>query len=131
MIHATIVAAALLLAVEPLLAQNKQVYRCEGPSGRVSYSDEPCKGGVALANDDARSNEQRKAAADVATREERLANKLTGDRRQAEKSAGSSSSGPALIPYSAAEKAAKEQPTVKKKRAPKKKGPRVREKTQA
>ena len=43
-----IVAATLLLAVQPLLAQNKKVYRCEDAGGRVTYSDEACKGGAEL-----------------------------------------------------------------------------------
>lgn len=125
------VAAALLLAVQPLLAQNKKVYRCEAASGRVTYSDEACKGGAELKNDDARTDEQRKAAADVAKREERLADKLARDRRAAEKLPGPT--GAAVIPYSAAEKAAKEQPgskkvTVKKKKI---KAPATNTKTQA
>jgi Domain of unknown function (DUF4124) len=114
-----IVAATLLLAVQPLLAQNKKVYRCEDAAGRVTYSDEACKGGAELKNDDARSDEQRKAASDVAKREERLADKLARDRRAAEKLAGPT--GTAVIPYSAAEKAAKEQPSTKKTTVKKKK----------
>jgi Domain of unknown function (DUF4124) len=122
-----LVAVMLLLAAQPLLAQNKKVYRCEDAAGRVTYSDEACKGGAELKNDDARSDEQRKAAADVAVREERLADKLTRDRRLAEKSAPKS--GVALIPYSAAEKAAKEQQSGKK--TTKKKKTRVKDKAQA
>ncbi len=126
-----IVAATLLLAVQPLLAQNKKVYRCEDAAGRVTYSDEACKGGAELKNDDARSDEQRKAASDVAKREERLADKLARDRRAAEKLAGPT--GAAVIPYSAAEKAAKEQPSAKKTTAKKKKikAPPTSAKTQA
>jgi hypothetical protein len=106
-----IVTAMLLLAAQPLLAQNKKVYRCENDAGRVTYSDEACKGGAELKNDDARSGEQRQAAAEAAKREGRLADKLTRERRAAEKAAGGASV--ALIPYSAAEKAAKEQPSGK------------------
>jgi len=119
MIKTGLIAAALMLAVQPLLAQNKRVYRCEEASGRVTYSDEACKGGVALGNDDTRSDEQRKAAADVAKREERLADKLTRERRAAEKTAPSP--GAAHIVHSAAEKAAKEQPSAKKPTKRKKK----------
>ncbi len=114
-----IVTALLLLAAQPLMAQNKKVYRCENDAGRVTYSDEACKGGAELKNDDARSGEQRQAAADAAKREEQLANKLTRERRAAEKAAGPASV--ALIPYSAAEKAAKEQPSSKQVVAKKKK----------
>jgi hypothetical protein len=125
-----IAAAALLLAVQPLLAQNKKVYRCEDASGRVTYSDEACKGGAELKNDDARSDEQRKAAGDAVKREEKLGDKLARERRAAEKSQPKSAA--ARIPYSAAEKAAKES-SVDKKSMAKKKKPKAppSEKTQA
>ena len=130
MIAKTLIAAAmLLLAAQPLLAQNKKVYRCEDSAGRVTYSDEACRGGAALKNVDARSDEERKAAADVARRDEQLMQKMARDRRVAEKATGAGRSA-ALIPHSAAEKAAKEQSTIDKKRVTKKKT-RVREKTQA
>ncbi len=129
-IKTSLIAAALLLAAQPLLAQNKKVYRCEEASGRVTYSDEACKGGVALRNDDARSDDQRKAAADAVKREEKLGDKLARDRRSAEQSAPKPSA--ALIPYSAAEKAAKESPADKKPATKKKKPKSVAsEKTQA
>ena len=120
-------AAALLLAMHPTLAQNKTVFRCEDANGRVTYSDEACRGGKALSNTDERSAEQRQAAVDVAKREEKLADKLTRERVTAEKA--TRPGGAALIPHSAAEKAAKEQPTVK---APtkKKKKTAVAQKTQ-
>ncbi len=127
MIKPMLVAALLLLAAQPLLAQNKKVFRCEDVAGRVTYSDEACKGGAELKNDDARSDEQRKAAADAVKREEKLGDKLARDRRAAEKLAPKP--GAALIPYSAAEKAAKEQPGGKKTTAKKK--TRAKEKTQA
>ena len=129
MIKTSLIAAALLLAAQPLLAQNKKVYRCEDVKGRVTYSDEACKGGAELKNDDARSEEQRKAAADVAAREERLADKLTRERRASEKAAPAP--GAAHIAHSAAEKAAKEQPGGKKTTASKKKTRAKKEKTQA
>lgn len=116
----TLVAAAmLLLATQPLLAQNKKVYRCENAAGRVTYSDEACKGGAELKNDDGRSDEQRKAAADVAKRDAQVTERMTRDRRAAEKASGNGGA-VALIPYSAAAKAAKEQPGVKKSTAKKK-----------
>jgi Domain of unknown function (DUF4124) len=123
-----IAAATLLLAVQPLLAQNKKVYRCEDGAGRVTYSDEACKGGAELKNDDARTEQQRKAAADVTQREQKLGDKLARERLVAEKSAPKP--GAALIPYSAAEKAAKE-PPVKKAAKKKKTKPPAAEKTQA
>jgi predicted nucleic acid-binding Zn-ribbon protein len=104
-------AATLLLALQPALAQNKKVFRCEDDRGRVTYSDEACKGGKELANTDERSAEQRKAAADVAQREEKLADKLTRERVAAEKAARPA--GAARIPHSSAEEAAKAQPTAK------------------
>jgi hypothetical protein len=104
-------AAALWLALQPALAQNKKVYRCEDVRGRVTYSDEACSGGKQLANTDERSAEQRKAAADVAQREEKLADKLARERAAAEKTA--QPGGSAHIPHSAANDAAKAQPTAK------------------
>jgi hypothetical protein len=104
-------AAALLFALQPALAQNKKVFRCEDDRGRVTYSDEACRGGKELANADERSAEQRKAAADVAQREEKLADRLTRERVAAEKAARPA--GAAHIPHSAADEAAKAQPTAK------------------
>jgi Domain of unknown function (DUF4124) len=100
MIKTGLIAAALLLAAQPLLAQNKKVYRCENAAGRVTYSDEACKGGAELKNDDARNSEQRQAAADVARREERLATRMTKERRAAEKAAPKPGAG--VIAHSAA-----------------------------
>jgi len=118
-IKSLIVGATLAFAAQPLLAQNKKVYRCEDAAGRVTYSDEACRGGSELKNDDARTDEQRKAAADVVKREDQMAQKLARERRAAEKLAGPA--GAALIPYSAAEKAAKETPSGKKIAVKKKK----------
>lgn len=123
----TMLALLLALAAAQALAQNKKVYRCEDTSGRVTYSDEACKGGAELKNADERSPDQRKAAADVAKREENLADKLTRERRTAEKTA--QPAGAALIPHSAAEKAAADKPRAKA--AAKKKKTGVVEKTQA
>jgi hypothetical protein len=105
------IAAALLVALQPAIAQNKKVFRCENINGRVTYSDEACRGGKELANTDERSPEQRKAAADVAQREEKLADKLARERVAAEKAARQA--GAAHIPHSAADQAAKSQPTAK------------------
>jgi hypothetical protein len=108
-------AALCLLATPTLLAQNKTVFRCEDLSGRVTYSDEACKGGVALKNDDARTEQERKEAQQVVKREERMADKLTRERRAAEKA--NRAPGAAHITHSAAEKAAKEASAAKNKPA--------------
>ncbi len=121
-----IAAALFVLALPPALAQNKKVYRCEDAAGRVTYSDEACKGGAELNNADERSAEQRAAAANVAKREEALADKLARERRAAEKSA--KPGGAAHITHSAAEEAAKAKPGNKKAAAKKKTVPA--EKTQ-
>jgi hypothetical protein len=117
------VAALCLLAAPTLLAQNKTVFRCEDLSGRVTYSDEACKGGVALKTDDARTEQERTQAEQVVKREERLADKLTRERRAAEKAAGAPAA--AHITHSAAEKAAKNVSATKSKKAstPKSKKP--------
>jgi len=101
----------LMLALHPALAQNKKIYRCEDAAGRVTYSDEVCRGGTELKNADERSADERKAAADVARREEALAAKLARERRAAE-NAGPSG-GTAHIPHSAAQEAAKAKPSAK------------------
>jgi Domain of unknown function (DUF4124) len=113
-IRVAAVAALCLLAASTLLAQNKTVFRCEDLSGRVTYSDEACKGGVALKNDDARTEQERKEAEQVARREERMADKLTRERRAAEKA--HRAPGAAHITHSAAEKAAKEASGAKNKK---------------
>jgi hypothetical protein len=107
---ALFVAAALWFVLQPAIAQNKKVFRCEDINGRVTYSDEACKGGKELANTDERSAEQRKAAADVAQREEKLADKLARERRAAERAGPQG--GAAHIPHSAADKASKDQPSA-------------------
>ena len=106
---------ALCAAAPPLVAQNKKVYRCENAAGRVTYADEACKGGTELKNDDARNDEQRKAAADVAKREERLADKLARERRAENKATPVSTA--ALIPHTAAQDAAKPVAKTKAKTA--------------
>jgi hypothetical protein len=115
MIRTLAVAALCLLVAPTLTAQNKTVFRCEDPSGRVTYSDEACKGGVALKNDDARTEQERQAATQVAKRDERLADKLTKERLAAQKA--TPAAGTAHIAHSAAEKAAKDATGVKKKPA--------------
>jgi hypothetical protein len=108
---AYLAAALLALALQPALAQNKKVYRCEDTAGRVTYSDEACRGGLELKNADQRSADERKAAADVVKREEQLGDKLARERRATEKAAKAGAA--AHIPHSAADKAAKDKPTAK------------------
>ncbi len=127
MTRTSIAVAMLMLAAQPLQAQNKQIYRCENAAGRVTYSDEACKGGAALANDDARSDEQRRVAADVVKREDQLAQRLARERQAAEKSARPG--GAAIIPYSAAAKAAKEPASGTKRSSPNKSKKKNKDKT--
>jgi hypothetical protein len=119
MTRSLILAALLTLAAQPLWAQNKKVYRCDDRAGRVTYSDEACKGGTELNNDDARSVDQRRTAQDAARREARLTEKLARDRLAAEKSAGGPATG--LIPHLAAERAARDRPSDKKRTTTRKK----------
>jgi Domain of unknown function (DUF4124) len=119
-------AAMLVLALQPAQAQNKKVYRCEDAAGRVTYSDEVCRGGLELKAGDERSAEERRAAIEVAKREEALGDKLARERRAAEKAARPAGAG--HITHSAAEKAAKDKPSAK---VPSKKKTVVVEKTQA
>lgn len=72
---------ALLLAVSLLspLALGQQVYRC----GNV-YQQAPCSGGRAVDTSDARSDEDRRAAAAVAKGNAKLANEMERDRKARE-----------------------------------------------
>jgi hypothetical protein len=70
---------------------------------------------VALKNDDARTEQERQAATQVAKRDERLADKLTKERLAAQKA--TPAAGTAHIAHSAAERAAKDATGVKKKPA--------------
>jgi Skp family chaperone for outer membrane proteins len=95
-------AIALLVAAGSAQAQ-KKVFRCE-VGGKVTYADAPCKDGVDVKADDARSDVQRKAAQDVVKREEKMADQLGRERRASEQEAARH--GAAGIPHSAAQKAA-------------------------
>jgi hypothetical protein len=99
-----LLAAAVVLSIATGGAQaQKKVYRCE-VGGKVTYADAPCKDGVDVKADDARSDAQRKAAQQVVQREAAMADQLGRERRAAEKDAARQ--GAAGIPYSAAQKAA-------------------------
>ncbi len=111
----TLLAAVLCLA-GPAAAQ-KKVFRCE-LNGKVSYADAPCKDATEVAADDARTETQRKAARDAVVREDKLAQQMARERRAAE--AAAAKQGPAHIPHSAADEAAKAQPTPTKKKPAKK-----------
>jgi hypothetical protein len=103
--------AALLCVAGPAAAQ-KKVFRCE-VNGKVSYADAPCKEGAEVAADDARTEAQRKAARDAVVREDKLTQQMARERQAAE--AAAAKQGAAHIPHSAADEAAKAQPTPRKK----------------
>jgi hypothetical protein len=108
--------AALLCVAGPAAAQ-KKVFRCE-VNGKVSYADAPCKEGAEVAADDARTEAQRKAARDAVVREDKLTQQMARERQAAE--AVAAKQGAAHIPHSAADEAAKAQPTPRKKKPEKK-----------
>ena len=113
--------AAIFFDQGAAIAAGPKVFRC-GPDGRI-YSQTPCKDGYEVQADDPRSAEQRKAADDVAKRDEKLADKMTRERK-AREAAGKPVV--AVIPNSAAVKAAAPAASsaaaskAKKKRPPKK-----------
>ena len=117
--------AALALAGSGALAQSQKVYRCE-EGGRVTYGDAPCKAAVEIKADDARSEEERKAAREVAQRDKKLAQQLTSERRAREAASGGAAKA-THIPHSAAIEAAKEPPAA----AAKDKKPRPRKVTRS
>jgi hypothetical protein len=95
-------AAALLLAVAPALAQ-KKVFRCT-EAGRTVYSDAPCKDATEIKADDSRSEAQRQAAREAVRAEAKATEAMARERRTAELAA--SRQGAGQIPYSAARQAA-------------------------
>ena len=113
--------ATMLFAHGTATAAGPKVYRC-GPDGRI-YSQTPCKDGYEVQADDQRSAEQRKAADDVAKRDEKLADQMTRERKARE---AADKPTVAVIPNSAAIKAAAPAASsasavkAKKKRPPKK-----------
>jgi hypothetical protein len=110
-------AVALAFVGSAAVAQQKRVFRCE-VNGKVSYADAPCKGGAEVAADDARTDAQRKAAREAVAREDKLTQQMARERQAAE--AAAAKQGAAHIPHSAADEAAKAQPTPKKKKSGKK-----------
>jgi hypothetical protein len=117
--RATAIAASLLLATSPVLAQ-KKVFRCS-EGGRVVYSDSPCRDGAEVSSADTRTEAERKAALETVQREEKLGDKMKRERLAEE--ARAARQGVARIPYSAAEKAAApaSQPDAKAKKNARKK----------
>lgn len=113
-IAVTMAAVAAAAACLTAVAQTtpKKVYRCE-VNGKVTYTDETCKGGAELAADDARSESQRKAARDAVAREGKLAQQMTRERQAAE--AAAAKQGAAHIGHSAADAAASAVPSTDKK----------------
>jgi len=110
-------AVALTVVGTAAVAQQKKVFRCE-VNGKVSYADAPCKDGAEVAADDARTDAQRKAAREAVAREDKLTQQMARERKAAE--AAAARQGAAHIPHSAADEAAKAQPTAKKKKPEKK-----------
>lgn len=97
-----LIALAGLLAATMASAQQEPVYRCGN-----NYSHQPCATAVAVAVEDSRTDAQRQAARQVATRDARLAEALTRERRQRDAAASRQSAahiGPARA-ASAPEKA--------------------------
>jgi hypothetical protein len=93
--------ATMLFAHGAASAAGPKIFRC-GPDGRI-YSQAPCKDGYEVQADDQRSAEQRKAADDVAKRDEKLADKMMRERKARE---AADKPVVAVIPNSAAIKAA-------------------------
>ena len=107
--------AALLLSCAAADAAGPKVFRC-GPDGRV-YSQTPCKDGYEVNADDARSAEQRKAAAETLNRDGKLADKMTREREAKEAAAAKQVAG--SFDKAKAPAPAASAPKGKKKRAPK------------
>lgn len=126
-----LLAALAALAMCDAMAQpspGETVYRC-GPDGR-SYSTTPCAGGKAIDAADPRSADQQRQARDSAQRERQLADKMTADRVQREKSivpAAAGSFGPQAKPAAPATKPAKATTKPKKKKKGKSTDPTMSE----
>ena len=71
--------ALLCLAGGSAGAASQKVFRC-GPDGRV-YSQTPCKDGYEVKADDARSEQERKAAEEQLKRDDKLNEKMAHERR--------------------------------------------------
>ena len=71
--------AAACLAGGSAGAAPQKVFRC-GPDGRV-YSQTPCKDGYEVKADDARSEQERKAAEEQLKRDDKLNEKMARERR--------------------------------------------------
>lgn len=117
---AWLLAAVAVLVVTDAMAQaspGETVYRC-GADGR-SYSTTPCPGGKPVDAADSRSEEQQRQARDTAQRERQLADKMTAERTQREKSivpAAAGNLGPQAKPVPPSAKPAKPANKSKKKK---------------
>jgi len=80
---APLAALSAVAGAQTLPEPGSTAYRC-GPDGR-SYSDTPCPQGRSVAAEDSRSPAQQREARDVAQRERQLADRLTAERLQREK----------------------------------------------
>lgn len=113
----TVMLLASLLGLAGPAAAQKKVYRCE-LHGKISYSDAPCKDGAEVAADDARTDAQRKAAREAVAREDKLAQQMARERKDAE--AAAARQGAAHIPHSPVAGAASAVPSSTKKKAARK-----------
>ena len=108
---------ALSMACGSATAASQKVFRC-GPDGRV-YSQTPCKDGYEVKADDARSEQERKAAEEQLKRDDKLNEKMARERRAYE---AASKPGIGVIVNPAAAKpaaSAASSAAAKKKRHPK------------
>ncbi len=105
-----------LIAAGGASAAAQKVYRC-GPDGRI-YSQTPCKEGYEVDADDKRSAEQRKAAAEVLKRDEKLADKMTRERLAREAAAAKQGAARIGPPAAAKPAASSASAAAKKKRTP-------------
>ena len=119
-----LVCLSMILLTSSAAAQQK-VYRCM-VNGKTVYAQTACKGGAEVAVDDARTDTQRQAAAEVQMKEEKRLQAAMRDREMREKRSAKLQA--AGIPYREAEEAAKYESSYDaklkaagKQRAPKKK----------
>ena len=114
--HWSVLLATLVLAAGSAAAASQKVFRC-GPDGRI-YSQTPCKDGYEAKADDARSAEQRKAAEELAKRDEKLAEQMRRERQA--KEAAAAKQGAVTVGNPSPASPAASAVALKKKRPPKK-----------
>ncbi|MDO5625055.1 MAG: hypothetical protein Q4G71_10225 [Pseudomonadota bacterium] len=104
---ATLTAAASLLAGLALpLPASAQAYRCPDPAtGRVSYTDQPCKGGALIAPRRSEEELRQEAAAAQAAREREAERQQLADERERQRQQAAHTEAAARAPASPAESA--------------------------